>query len=195
VPLKSYLGQTLLQIRNLRTHGEKRVQVILEVFFAIHESLHGSVPHAMLRVDLKPRFVPPVERWFDEILARESHPSHSEIQRNLVQPLVDQLSIDAGADVVELVRGRLGVNGKPISVRQQSKELHVTRARIYQLLEECDHVMEVRWPQGRRLFNELAERFTNDRRESMASELFLQTYDLFFPRRYARVEAVLSEAT
>jgi hypothetical protein len=195
VPLKNYMGQTLMEIRNLRTHGEKRVQVILEVFFSIHEILRGVGTHANLCIDVKPKFAVPIEKWFEGILSRESQPSHTEIKQNLVIPMVNQLAVDAGADVVELVRGRLGLDRQVVSVRQQSKEMHVTRARIYQLLEECDRIMAVRWPEGRSYFNELAERFNADRRESMASEIFLQTYDLFFPRRYARVEAVLSEAT
>jgi hypothetical protein len=195
VPLKTYMNQTLLEMRNLRTHGEKRVSVILEVFYSIHEMLHAVSSHPNLTIELKPQFVVPLERWFEEILARESQPSHTEIMQNLVQPLVAQLSIDAGLDVVDLVRGRLGIDRDAVSVRQQSKDMHVTRARIYQLLEECDRIMSVRWPAGRRLFNELAERFNaNERRESMASELFAQCFDLFFPRRYARVDSVLAQA-
>ena len=192
-PLKNYMGQTLSEIRNLRTHGEKRVRVVLEVFFLVHQILRNAGRHPRLAVCLQPSFIAPIEQWFHEILARESLPSRSEIHEHLVLPLVEQLTIDAGADVVHLTRGRLGVDGEPVSVRQQSREMRVTRARVYQLLEECDCIMAVRWPEGRRFFQELAERFKNDRRESMASELFMQTYDLFFPKNYARVESVLAE--
>ena len=123
----------------------------------------------------------------------DHYPSKTEIQEHLVLPLIEQLTIDAGADVVHLTRGRLGIEGEYISVRQQSRDMRVTRARVYQLLEECDRIMDIRWPEGRRFFQVLGERFKLDRRESMASELFMQTYDLFFPKKYERVEAVLSE--
>jgi hypothetical protein len=192
-PLKMYIPQTLHEIRNLRTHGEKRVRVVLEVFYIVHQMLEKAGRHPRLRARLEPGFILPIEHWFNEILGRESLPSKTEIMEHLVLPLIEQLTIDVGADVVHLARGRLGVDGEYISVRQQSREMRVTRARVYQLLEECDRIMEVRWPEGRRFFQDLAERFKSDRRESMASELFMQTYDLFFPKKYARVEMVLTE--
>jgi hypothetical protein len=193
VPLKHYTHQTLFEIRSLRTHGEKRVRVILEVFYVLHEMMQNAGRHSRLMTRIQPSFIAPLEAWFQEILARESLPSDTEIRNNMVNPLVQQLTTDAGADVVRLVRGRLGCEGQPVPVRQQSREMRVTRARIYQLLEECDRIMNVRWPEGRRYFQELGERFKGERRESMASDLFFQTYDLFYPRKYAKVESVLTE--
>ena len=51
-PLAAYLNLTIQEMRRLKTHGEKRVQAILEVFHSVHETL-GHVPqHSHLHVDL-----------------------------------------------------------------------------------------------------------------------------------------------
>ena len=53
----------------------------------------------------------------------------------------------------------MGINGAPQSVRQQSKKMEVTRARVYQLLEDCSKVMSVRWPEGQHLLSSLTAKF------------------------------------
>lgn len=193
-PLSAYIPQTLHQIRHLRTHGEKRVRVVLEVFFVVHEMLRQAGRHARLAVRLSPRFVPPLEEWFDEALSQTQLPTVEELRDKLVLPLIEQLELDVGAEVVELAKGRLGVDRPPIPVRQQSRELGVTRARIYQLLEECDRVMAVRWPQGRRYFNELRARLEREPQAQETLAFFDSIHELFFPRRYEQVEAVLRHA-
>lgn len=193
-PLATYIPQSLQKIRQLRTHGEKRVRVVLEVFYLVHEMLHQSGRHARLVVRLMPSFVPPLEKWFQEVVARPTLPTVAEIRDYLVLPLIDQLELDVGAEVVLLARGRLGINGDAVAVRQQSRDLGVTRARVYQLLEECDRVMMVRWPEGRRHFSDLLTRLEREKHDSGVVEYFNSVYELFFPRKYEHVEAALQKA-
>lgn len=193
-PLSAYVAQSLHQIRHLRTHGEKRVRVVLEVFFVIHEMLNQAGRHSRLAMRLTPSFVPPLEKWFEEVLNRSEPPAADELREKLVLPLIEQLELDVGAEVIQLAKGRLGVEGPPVPVRHQSRELGVTRARIYQLLEECDRVMAVRWPQGRRYFNELHARLERESQGQPVLEFFTTVYELFFPRKYEQVEAVLRQA-
>ena len=49
-----------------------------------------------------------------------------------------------------LVQQRLGIDVPQRSVREQASDLGVTRARIYQMLEDCTQVFAVRWPTGAR---------------------------------------------
>jgi hypothetical protein len=193
-PLSAYIPQSLHQIRHLRTHGEKRVRVVLEVFFVVHEMLRQAGRHARLALRLSPSFVPPLESWFEEVLSRSQTPTLDELRDKLVLPLIEQLELDVGAEVIELAKGRLGVDRPAVAVRQQSRELGVTRARIYQLLEECERVMAVRWPQGRRYFNELRTRLERDPQAQGTLTVFDSIHELFFPRRYEQVEAVLRHA-
>jgi hypothetical protein len=193
-PLKAYLPQSLNDIRRLRTHGEKRVRVVLEVFFVVHEMLRKAGQHPRLRIQLSPTFVHPLEHWFQEIQGRSFPPTLQELRDHLARPLIEQLKLDVGAEVIKLVRGRLGIDGPSMPVRQQARDLGVTRARIYQLLEECDRVMSVRWPEGRRHFQELHARMEREAPDSPALEFLTAVYELFFPRKYERMEAMLAQA-
>lgn len=148
-PLAEYADRTLAEIRGLRTHGEKRVHAILEVFCTIHEAVSTSARSESLEIELVPRFIPPLARWTTEALTTADAPSLPDLRRNLAQPLVQQISIDLGPQVAELATGRLGIGGASASVKQQAEQLGVTRARIYQLLEDCSRAMAVRWPEGR----------------------------------------------
>jgi hypothetical protein len=65
------------------------------------------------------------------------------------------------------------------SVKQQAETIGVTRARVYQLLEDCAKVMDVRWPEGRWLFAPLATRFGSSDPETIG--LVHGIVDLFFP--------------
>lgn len=191
-PLSAYAKQSLTEIRSLRTHGEKRVRVVLEVFFVVHEMLHQTGRHSRLSVRLVPTFVTELEPWFQEVLNREELPTLVELRENLALPLIEQMELDAASDVVRLAKGRLAIDGTATTVRQQSRELGVTRARVYQLLEECERVMAVRWPEGRRYFQDLQNRMSQDGADPAALELFNATFDLFFPRKYEKVETVLA---
>src|SRR5262249_37054051 len=51
-PLSFYLDLTLTEIRELKTHGEKRVAVVLEVFHTIHDMLDHIDPQGDLAVRL-----------------------------------------------------------------------------------------------------------------------------------------------
>jgi hypothetical protein len=193
-PLSAYIPQTLQQIRHLRTHGEKRVRVILEVFFVAHEMLQQAGRHSRIAVRLAPSFVQPLERWFLDVLSRSYLPDVSELRDQLAMPLIEQLEHDVSAEVIHLAKGRLGIDGPTVAVRQQSRILGVTRARVYQLLEECERVMAVRWPEGRRYFHELEGRLERESEDPATSEFFNSVHELFFPPKYEQVETVLRHA-
>ena len=74
-PLETYCNYTVAEIRKLKTHGEKRVRAILEVFHSVYEMLEG-VPHDRhLHYKFAPTFTAPIEKWINDSLARSSVPS------------------------------------------------------------------------------------------------------------------------
>src|SRR5262245_12584199 len=89
-PLGFYLDLTLAEIRNLKTHGEKRVAVVLEVFHTIHDMLDHIDPQGDLAVRLAPRTIVAAEEWMAEARARSFPPHVEEIQQNLIEPIVQQ---------------------------------------------------------------------------------------------------------
>ena len=186
-PLSVYLDQTLSDIRQLKTHGEKRVNVVLEVFHTVHEMLSHIDQNGGLAVRLTPRNIASVEDWMVEAKGRPFTPGLAEVEQCLVEPLLRQLEIDAGDTVARLARGRLGVGAKAESVRNQSKALGVTRARVYQLLEECNNVMMVRWPEGRRLLDDFALWLDENYAAADCANLLASLREMLYPLKFDSV--------
>jgi hypothetical protein len=180
-PLNQYLHHSLSEIRQLRTHGEKRIAVVLQVVHSVYQMLSRSEGQNHLAVRILPKFIPPVERWIDEMNSRSVVFSRQEARVGLAIPLLTQIRKDAGETVHRLAEGRLGILTEPQSVRAQSRDMGVTRARVYQLLEECSKVMHVRWPEGRERLAQLADRFHGQAAPDSGYQLFDLARDLFFP--------------
>src|SRR6185295_10026840 len=115
-PLEYYVNRTVAEIRQLKTHGEKRVRVVLEVFYLVHEILSNSRPETHLSLRIIPAFFPPIENWISQVLERPGVPSPEEVRDNLTVPLLNQLNTDAGATIYELSEVRLGISGPAESV-------------------------------------------------------------------------------
>ena len=114
-----------------------------------------------------------------ETVGRPDLPPVDEIHQNIVKPIVHQIKIDLGDQVAGLAATRLCLDENAPSVKQQAETIGITRARVYQLLEDCAKVMDVRWPEGRWLFAPLATRFGTSDPETIG--LVHGIIDLFFP--------------
>ena len=182
-PLGYYVDYAVGEIRQLKTHGEKRVRVVLEVFSVVHEAYANHHADSHLALRLVPKFVAPIEQWIARCWSEESVPSADDIRENLTLPLLEQVQIDAGEAIYELASGRLGVDGAVASVRQQAKDRNLTRARVYQLLEECTKVMEIRWPEGRQLLGCLGAKVRSTATPDDDVQLLFDTIELFFPNK------------
>jgi hypothetical protein len=181
--LEEYSDRSLADIRSLKTHGEKRINAILEVFCTVHEALATATLQENVDVVLMSRFVPPLTRWLLETLGQPDLPPVDALHQNIVRPMVNQIRIDLGEQVAGLAAARLCLDENAPSVKQQAETIGVTRARVYQLLEDCAKVMDVRWPEGRWLFAPLATRFGSSDPETIG--LIHGIIDLFFPHRDA----------
>jgi hypothetical protein len=177
--LEEYADRSLADIRALKTHGEKRVHAILEVFCTVHEALATATLQENIDVVLLPRFIPPITRWLLESVGQPDLPPVDELHQHIVKPMVHQIKIDLGDQVAGLAAARLCLDENSPSVKQQAETIGVTRARVYQLLEDCAKVMDVRWPEGRWLFAPLATRFGTSDPETIG--LIHGIIDLFFP--------------
>ena len=182
-PMEDYVDHTVAEIRSMKTHGEKRVRVILEVFCVAYEVLASAGTDDNVAVRLAPKFIEPLEQWIHETLGKQGVPSMEEIKEKFTMPLLNQLAIDSGTTVHELAEERLGINGPAQSVRDQSKRLGITRARVYQLLEDCGRIMEVRWPEGRWLVKQLVDKFSAESTAARDLQQFAATVELFFPAK------------
>jgi hypothetical protein len=177
--LEDYSDRSLAEIRRMRTHGEKRVNAVLEVFCSVHEALATASLDANIDVAIVPRFLPPLVRWLNETIRQSELPDVEELHERIVRPMVNQIRIDISDQVAELAAARLCLDENAPSVKQQAETMGVTRARVYQLLEDCSKVMDVRWPEGRWLLAPLTNRFGASRPEAIG--LLHGLCDLFYP--------------
>jgi hypothetical protein len=186
-PLGVYTSSTLAEIRSLKTHGEKRIRAVLEVFHAAYTIVTGMGTQEHLVVRILPRQIDLAENWTGRALQRPGIPDRQEIFDKLVHPLLEQVRIDASEQVAMLAENRLGVTGPITSVRQAARSMGLTRARVYQLLNEVNDIMTVRWPMGRHQIHELREKFMAEAAEMKESDglpdlrQFHAAVELFYP--------------
>ncbi|HVW36207.1 MAG TPA: hypothetical protein VHB99_02840 [Pirellulales bacterium] len=154
-PLETYLRLSLTDIRSLKTHGEKRVRAVLEVFGGLHQIISHLGVHPSLAVRIAPRAVTGIESWISSALLRPSPPPVDEMREKLTSPLVEQLRVDGGEQIASLVESRL--RSSAFNVQQAARRLGMTRARIYEMLGDVPTMIAVRWPEGKLLFSALRE--------------------------------------
>jgi hypothetical protein len=183
-PLSHYVDRTVAEIRQMKTHGEKRVRVVLEVFYQVHGLLSGAGTSGHLALRVVPGFTVPIESWLSKAIADPALPTAEEVCDNLTVPLLHQIQIDSGDAIYDLCATRLGVDGAPQSVRVQAKRMNVTRARVYQLLEEASRVMAVRWPEGKNLLAQLDARYHAEGTPQEDPRMLRATFELFYPGKY-----------
>jgi hypothetical protein len=196
-PLSTYAELSLEEIRGMKTHGQKRVQAIQEVFHNIHAILAGKSPHQHLAIRLVPRLIDGAENWVSRRLRTAGMPDEREILQNFIDPLLSQIRIDTSGQISRLAEDRLGIHGPVISVRRLARTMGFTRARVYQLLDEINDVMTVRWPNGRHHVYELRDKFAaeSDCLEDPPNlEPFHAAIELFYPGSRRGADGSLEQA-
>ena len=125
-PLGAYTASTLAEIRAMRTHGEKRVRAVLEVFHAAHTIVAGMGTQEHLVVRILPRRIDQVEQWIGRALQRPGIPGAQEIFDHFVHPLLEQIRTDATQQIATLAENRLGLGGTITSVRHVARTMGLT---------------------------------------------------------------------
>jgi len=183
-PLGAYTGNTLGEIRSKKTHGEKRVRSILEVFHSAHSIVAGMGTQDHLIVRIVPRLIDRAEQWIGRALQTPGVPCKETIFENLISPLLEQVRNDSSQQIALLADARLGIGGPITSVRQAARSMGLTRARVYQLLNEINDIMMVRWPTGRHQVYELREKYDSEAAqmpEAPDLRQFHAAVELFYP--------------
>ena len=184
--LDEYVDLSLAEIRSLKTHGEKRVHAILEVFCTVHEAISTVTLNENVDIVIQPRFIPPLSRWILQTIDQPELPAAEVLHQKIIEPLIAQIHIDLGKQIGDLVASRLSLDPNASSVKQYADKMNVTRARVYQLLEDCGRVMEVRWPEGRWLLTPLATKFGSSPPDTIG--LLHGMVDLFFPAERPKMD-------
>jgi hypothetical protein len=183
-PLGAYTHLGLGDIRAMKTHGEKRVRAILEVFHSLHVMVANMGTQEHLVVRIVPRLIDEAEQWIGQALQAPGVPSTEELFDHLVRLLLEQVRVDATQQIASLAENRLGLTGPITSVRQAARTMGLTRARVYQLLNEINDIMAVRWPHGRHQMYELREKILSEAKTMESPpdlQQFLAAVELFYP--------------
>jgi hypothetical protein len=161
-PLSDFAACTLAELRSMKAYGEKRMQTILEVFHDLQSLLAGLGTQPHLTVRIVSPLIDQIEQWVGGILQTPGIPDENDILERFIRPLLRQIEIDALPQIVTLAENRLGIFGSPCSVRQAARTMGLTRARVYQLLNEINDIAVVRWPLGRHLVHEMRQKFERE---------------------------------
>ncbi len=183
-PLGAYTSSTLAEIRAMKTHGEKRLLAILDVFRAADALVAGLGEQGHLVVRIVPHRIDRVERWAARTMQRPGVPDQQDLFENFVAPLLEQVRIDATPQVAALAECRLGTAGPMTSVRQAARMMHLTRARVYQLLNEISDITTVRWPTGQHQTHALCNKIQAEAAGPLDTpdlRQFHAAVELFFP--------------
>ncbi len=109
-PLEFYTKYTLGEIRAMKTHGEKRIRAILEVFHSLHVLVANMGTQEDLVVRIVPRRIDRVEQWLGQVLQTPGVPEPGEIFDHFVSPLLEQVRTDATQQIASLAENRLGIS-------------------------------------------------------------------------------------
>jgi hypothetical protein len=183
-PLEAYTHSNLGEIRLMKTHGEKRVRAILEVFHSVHTLVANMGTQDHLVVRIFPRRIDQVEEWIGHVLQTPGVSTTQELFQHVVSPLLEQVRTDATQQIASLAENRLGISGPITSVRQAARAMGLTRARVYQLLNEINDIMAVRWPNGRHQMYELREKLVSESKQMDSPpdlQQFFAAIELFYP--------------
>jgi len=187
--LDVYANLTLAEIRQLKSHGEKRVAAVVDIFGHIHliASQLETRPH--LRVRIVPKLVEQLESWGERRLSEPGPLEIDEIRSAFVAPLLEQVVIDAGQGTARIVESRLPPQG--LSVQRIARQLGLTRGRVYEVLADVETILDVRWPEGRSMARRLAERMAGQSPDSAERQLIDSVAQLFYPNREQRIRPKL----
>ncbi len=146
--LGDYVGYSLAELRQLRSYGEKRVSAVLSIFFEVSRFISKFDEHSQLRIRFVPEHITDAEVGIDKVLAKAGRITLNEVQSRICTAMLEQIQVDLGQIVVDILQLRLGIHTSPVSIYEISENFRITRARTYQHFESCARVMNVRWPEG-----------------------------------------------
>jgi hypothetical protein len=185
-PLLHYTASSAAAIRQMKSHGDKRVHVIFKVFHDLHRQLEHLPHDGNIAVRPTPRFAQEMEGWLIKAATGEQLPDRQAIRRRIAAPLMKQVEVDLSEEVQQLCAGRLGLHGASRRATNLAQSFGFTRVRVYQLLDTCAKAFAVRWPEGRYHLAALAARYhLADPEPHEARQLLDRTRELFYPPKFA----------
>lgn len=179
-PLAKFVSLPLQSLLNTPRLGDSRVSSIIQIIVELANSIRSCDPSTHFRFQVYPASINRITNWINQVLASNTVPDVLSLSQYFVMPLLKQIELDLGIQVAEMVERRLGANGAPQTLQEVAEEFQLTRERIRQITLRVPEVMQIRWPEGKHLFDDFFEKFHNDASATEQVGLVRRTLDLFF---------------
>jgi len=151
VPLRRFIGLTLAELKMLDGRSPHRVRQVLGVFHSLQDLLKALGPRPdHLDTRVLPRIALRLSAWASLACEGRVDLSVTELNRELVTPLMSQLHVDLGdragrlSDWLHRFFAALGSVGDPQLQEPQAALLIKQQF----LLHEAQTALEIRWPDG-----------------------------------------------
>jgi hypothetical protein len=177
-PLSTYCDLTLTQLHDLPIHGKKRVRAILQTFQMLDVVVENLERGGNFALTPLPRFARAIQAFDARVRASAEPVTAADVGKNLCEPILQQLQIDAPAQVNEVVTILLNERG-PLSFRQMARKHDMARARVRDALHEAREVLRLRWPDGAGVVQHLLVRFQASNQATEVIELMCRVMQLF----------------
>ncbi len=106
----------------------------------------------------QPRFARAIQAFNARTRESAEPVTIAEVETNLCEPILQQLRLDAPAQVNDVVTILLSERG-PLSFRQIARKHDMARARVRDALYEAREILRLRWPDGPSVVQHLLVRF------------------------------------
>ena len=179
-PLEKFVSLPMQSLLNTPGLGDSKVSSIIQIIIELANSIRSCDPNTHFRFQVYPASINRITNWINQVLASNTVPDVLSLSQHFVMPLLKQIELDLGIQVAEMVERRLGANGVPQTLQEVAEEFQLTRERIRQITLRVPEVMQIRWPEGKHLFDDFFEKFHNDDSATEQVGLVRRTLDLFF---------------
>jgi hypothetical protein len=130
-----------------------------------------------------PRVPPAVEIWLEHALEHEAPILVTQINRELVRPLLRVVEVTNGKRAARFAAGRLRLHGPPATLEAMGKRAGLTRERVRQILAKVTKTMKSTWPAGLERVAALHERARFPTVKSAEARLLRKAMRLFWGRK------------
>lgn len=178
--LSDFLTQSHSELIQLRGHGEQRTNLVVNTITRLAELLEKCPTDTHLRVNAAASKVNQVNGWLQGILHSRCVPDADLLYSNIMWPLLQQIEIDLGQQITEMVKRRLGLESGSATLQDIAEQFGLSRERVRQLTARATKVMKVRWQEGRHLLNALHNSFRSLSDAAPQIALIKRTYSVFF---------------
>ncbi|MFI5381630.1 MAG: hypothetical protein ACHRHE_20220 [Tepidisphaerales bacterium] len=131
--------------------GPHKAKHIMQIMADVRQAVASLPPDSPLAVRLLPRELAPAEAFFHDVATNSAIATRDRIAREVLEPLLRQVTVDASAWLAEQARVRIETGA---TLESLGAACGITREGIRQKLRLVSRILTVRWPAGRLLLRE-----------------------------------------